>query len=95
MSDSDTDTPYSTSDLHNPLSKIDGMESVDIACGVGDNHRNNEVCTGWNKTVELDEPAEYVPSTDSIKLPGFNWECPECQQTAEFIIEGIWVSKYA
>lgn len=73
-----------------PLADIDGMAEVEMACTIGE--EDTELCDGWNETVELDAPAEHDADEDRIHLPGFEWECPECGNPHDFIVEGIWVS---
>jgi len=72
-----------------PLEAIDGQTEVEIECGVvGDATPD---CDGWSETVELDEPANYTDE-GRIELPGFDWECPECGNPHEFVVEGIRVT---
>jgi len=71
-----------------PLEAVDGETEVEIECAVGIHAPRD--CDGWCETVELDEPADYTGQF--LKLPGFNWECPECGNPNEFEVEGIRVS---
>lgn len=73
-----------------PLAKIAGQTEVEITCAIAlDAPR---ACDGWTGTVELDDPARYVNS--GLKLPGFDWECPECGNPSEFEVDGTRVSKH-
>lgn len=71
-----------------PLAELDGETVVNIECGVA--RETISECDGWSKTIDLDEPVNYA--NGKIELPGFRWECPECGNPNEFVVEGIRVS---
>ncbi len=70
------------------LAKVAGQTEVEIECAVAIDAPRD--CDGWSETIELDAPAIY--ETERIKLPGFDWKCPECGNPHEFEIDGIRVS---
>ncbi len=74
-----------------PLAEIAGETEVEVTCAIAlDTPR---ACDGWTGTVELDAPARCV--NGRIKLPGFDWECPECGNPSEFEVDGTRVSSHA
>lgn len=72
----------------NNIERIAGRTSVNVECPT--ELADDELCGGWSETIELDEPA-YIEG-EYIHLPGFEWECPECGNPHEFVVDGIWVS---
>jgi len=73
-----------------PLAKIAGQTEVEVTCAMAlDSPR---ACDGWAGTVELDEPARCV--NGRLRLPGFDWECPECGNPSEFEVDGTRVSSH-
>ncbi len=74
-----------------PLAQIAGETEVEVTCAIAlDTPR---ACDGWTGTVELDAPARCV--NGRIKLPGFDWQCPECGNPSEFEVDGTRVSSHA
>jgi len=81
-----------TCDHPNPLADLHGQTEIEVECGVaGDSHI---ACDGWSETFELAEPAEFDIESETISLPGFDWECPECGNPNEFVVEGTRVSSH-
>jgi hypothetical protein len=70
------------------MERIAGSTEVEIECPT--NEAERELCGGCSDTIELDEPA-YIEN-EYIHLPGFEWECPECGNPHEFVVDGIRVS---
>ncbi|SDM50749.1 hypothetical protein SAMN04487949_1896 [Halogranum gelatinilyticum] len=68
---------------------LEGETEIDVRCttpcGAPD------LCDGWNETVELDEPA-YIDENERVHFPGFEWQCPECGNPYEFVVNGVEVS---
>lgn len=77
-----------TSETREPLEDVDGSETVTVECVIGS--EGIESCDGWEETIELESAARYEEG--QIYLPGFGWECEECGNPQEFLVDGIRVS---
>jgi hypothetical protein len=75
-----------------PLEQIAGETEVEIECTTP--RHEPDLCDGWCETIELDEPAYFSVdgNRERIYLPGFSWECPECGNPHDFVIEGVEVT---
>jgi len=73
-----------------PLAQIAGETEVEVTCSIAQDAP--DACDGWTGTVELDGPARCV--NGRLKLPGFDWECPECGNPSEFEVDGTRVSAH-
>jgi len=79
-----------TRDHPNPLADLHGETKIEVECGTTGDAQIE--CDGWSETIELDEPAVFDLENEKISLPGFGWECPECGNPHEFVVEGTRVS---
>jgi hypothetical protein len=75
-----------------PLDDIAGKREIEVECTTPE--YEPELCDGWSETVELDKPAYLAVdgNREKIFLPGFSWECPECGNPHDFVIEGVEVT---
>lgn len=68
---------------------LDGETEIHVECTTP--RAEPDLCDGWDETIALDEPA-YIDDDERVHFPGFEWQCPDCGNPHNFVVNGVEVS---
>lgn len=89
--ETDTDAEVLVADGGYSFFDLDGEAEIHVECTTP--RAEPDLCDGWDETIELDEPA-FIDEDERVHFPGFDWQCPDCGNPYEFVINGVEVSQH-